>query len=130
MKTNYLSNLKWSSDFTRLPYQMYVDQDVFELEQVKLFQGDCWHLLGLECEVKEPGDFVSTYIGTTPVVYARGNDGELHSYVNRCAHRGVRVIRELRGNNKFPTCPYHNWRYDASGKLMGPAAPSHYVTNA
>jgi len=114
-----VSCLTWDQDFTRVPYEVYVDQQIFEQEQEKLFRGPCWHMIGLECEVKEPGDFVTTYIGNTPIVYSRGNDGELHAYVNRCSHRGARVIRELRGNEKYPVCPYHNWRYDAAGNLVG-----------
>lgn len=109
--------MEWGVDYSHVPNLIYVDEDIFELEQEKLFRGRCWHLLGLECEVKEPGDFVATYIGTTPVVFARGDDGQVHGYVNRCAHRGARVITDVRGNNRFPTCPYHNWRYDAAGNL-------------
>ena len=117
--TDTLPKLDWPADFTRVPYQVYVDQQVFDLEQEKLFRGPCWHLVGLECEIKNPGDYTATYIGTTPIVYSRGEDGEIHCFVNRCAHRGARVIRDLRGNNPYPICPYHNWRYDISGKLLG-----------
>ena len=111
-------NWNWRSDFTRVPYEVYLDQQLFDQEQEKLFRGPCWHLIGLECEIKEPGDFVATYIGTTPVVYSRGSEGDIHAFVNRCAHRGARVIRELRGNNPNPSCPYHNWRYDITGNLV------------
>ena len=40
-------------------------------------------------------------------------------YPGRFTHRGARVIRELRGNDPFPICPYHNWRYDITGNLKG-----------
>jgi phenylpropionate dioxygenase-like ring-hydroxylating dioxygenase large terminal subunit len=119
ISTDAPADITWPSDYTRVPYQAYVDQDLFNLEQEKLFLGPCWHLIGLECEIVEPGDFVATYIGNTPIVYSRGPSGDLHAFVNRCAHRGARVIRELRGNNPFPTCPYHNWRYDITGNLKG-----------
>jgi anthranilate 1,2-dioxygenase large subunit len=119
ISTDAPADIQWPSDFTRVPYQAYVDQDIFNREQEKLFLGPCWHLIGLECEIKEPGDFVATYIGNTPIVYSRGPSGDLHAFVNRCAHRGARVVRELRGNNPFPTCPYHNWRYDITGNLLG-----------
>lgn len=111
------ASMGWGVDYSRIPNRVYIDEALFDLEQEKIFRGPCWHLLGLACEVPAPGDFVSTYIGTTPVVLSRGSDDALHAYVNRCAHRGARVITELRGNNKFPTCPYHNWRYDAAGNL-------------
>ncbi len=40
-------------------------------------------------------------------------------FVNRCAHRGTLVVRELRGNHKDHTCVYHRWCYDLEGDLIG-----------
>ena len=112
--------LSWpSSDHTLIPCEVYIDRQIFEQEQVLIFKGRAWHLSGLLADIPNPGDFTSTYIGTTPVVLHRAHDNSINAYVNRCAHRGARVIRELRGNNKFPICPYHNWRYDGTGKLLG-----------
>ncbi len=112
--------LSWpSSDHTLIPCEVYIDPHIFEQEQELIFKGAVWHLSGLLADIPEPGDFISTYIGTTPVVLHRAHDNSINAYVNRCAHRGARVIRELRGNNKFPICPYHNWRYDGTGKLLG-----------
>jgi anthranilate 1,2-dioxygenase large subunit len=114
--------IEWpSSDHTRIPCDVYLDQAIFEQEQELIFKGPHWHLLGIKADIPKPGDFVSTYIGTTPIVLHRAHDDSINAYVNSCAHRGARVIRELRGNNKFPVCPYHNWRYDGTGKLTGVA---------
>jgi anthranilate 1,2-dioxygenase large subunit len=49
----------------------------------------------------------------------RGKDGELRAFANRCAHRGMQLVRELRGNRALHTCPYHNWSYDLAGRLVG-----------
>ena len=112
--------LSWpSSDHTLIPTDVYLDQTIFEKEQDLIFKGPTWHLLGILADIPNPGDFLSTYIGTTPIVLHRAHDDSINAYVNSCAHRGARVIRELRGNNKFPICPYHNWRYDGTGKLTG-----------
>ncbi len=47
-----------SSDFSRVPYSLYTDQRIFDLEQERIFRGPTWSYLGLEAEVKKPGDFI------------------------------------------------------------------------
>ena len=64
-------------DDSAVPYAVYVDEDIFRLEQERIFQGPVWSYLGLASEVPKPGDFVSTFIGKTPVVLNRGRDGVL-----------------------------------------------------
>jgi anthranilate 1,2-dioxygenase large subunit len=41
----------------------------------------------------------------------------VHAFVNRCAHRGALVRRELSGNAKNHTCIYHQWCYALDGGL-------------
>jgi anthranilate 1,2-dioxygenase large subunit len=108
-----------SSDPSVVPFAVYTDPAIFALEQERIFQGPVWHYLGLEAEIPRPGDFVSTYVGTTPVVLNRTPDGRLAAFVNRCAHRGAMVTRERRGNCSAHTCVYHQWRYDHDGALTG-----------
>src|SRR3546814_20625451 len=43
----------------------------------------------------------------------------LSCWVNRCAHRGAQVCRELRGNARSHACVYHQWGYSAKGDLLG-----------
>ena len=57
--------------------------------------------------------------GPTPVVVARGADGAVHVFENRCAHRGAEFCRPYRGNAKEFVCPYHQWTYDLAGNLVG-----------
>jgi anthranilate 1,2-dioxygenase large subunit len=81
-----------------------------------------WNFLGLATEVPNAGDFKATFVGDTPVVLTRDAQGTVHCWVNRCAHRGALVCRELRGNvgeNGTHTCVYHQWAYDAKGDLIG-----------
>ena len=92
---------------------------LFEEEQQRIFRGPTWNYLGLEAEVPNPGDFVTSYVGLTPVVLNRGKDGALYAFVNRCAHRGAQVVREKRGNCANHTCIYHQWSYDLTGNLIG-----------
>ena len=116
------TGMTWpATDFSRVPYGVFTDHDVFELEQQRIFRGPTWTMIGLDAEVPEPGDFKTSYIGDTPVVISRAEDGTLYSFVNRCAHRGSTLIRHPRGNAKGTgyTCVYHHWSYDLEGRLVG-----------
>ena len=107
------------ADNSRIPYGIYHDPEIYELEQKRIFRGAVWNFLGLEAEIPSPGDFATTYVGDTPVVYNRDGDGTIHAFENRCAHRGARVRREASGNATEHTCIYHRWCYDLKGDLIG-----------
>ncbi len=112
--------LVWpAADFSRIPYAVFTSEDVHDREQVRVFRGPVWLYLGLEAEIPNPGDFITTYAGDTLVVLNRALDGSLHAFINRCAHRGSTVVRELFGNRDSHTCVYHHWRYDLTGQLIG-----------
>ena len=104
---------------THVPYQVFFDPAIYEREQERIFRGPVWNYVGLEAELPKPGDFKASFIGDTPVVVTRGKDGRLHAFVNRCAHRGGLVCRELRGNRMTHTCVYHQWSYNLEGDLTG-----------
>jgi anthranilate 1,2-dioxygenase large subunit len=106
-------------DYSRVPYRLYHDPLVYEREIEKIFQGPTWSFIGLEAEVPKPGDFRASYIGETPIVFNRGDDGQIQGFVNRCAHRGAKVVREIFGNAKTHTCIYHQWCFARDGKLLG-----------
>ena len=112
--------LEWPPEGeTRAPYQVYLDPDIYQREQENIFRGRAWSFLGLDVEVPNPGDFKSTFVGDTPVVLSRDSDGKIHAFVNRCAHRGALVCRQLNGNTDVHTCVYHQWAFDHSGELVG-----------
>jgi anthranilate 1,2-dioxygenase large subunit len=106
-------------DGSRVPYRVYSSDEVYALEQERIFRGPSWSFLGLEAEIANPGDYKSSFIGDTPVVMARAKDGGLTAWVNRCAHRGAKVCRLPRGNAMSHSCVYHQWNYDVSGNLVG-----------
>ena len=112
--------IEWPrNDYSRVPFNLYHDSEIFEQEMERIFRGPCWSFMGLEAEVPNPGDFRTTWIGDTPVVYNRTENGDIAAFVNRCAHRGAIVRREVYGNTKDHTCIYHRWCYDLEGKLIG-----------
>jgi anthranilate 1,2-dioxygenase large subunit len=104
---------------TRIPYRLFTDADIYRAEQAKIFFGPHWNFVALAAELPRPGDFKSTFLGDTPIVVTRDKAGELHAFVNRCAHRGALVCREMRGNRLAHQCVYHQWTYDPSGALIG-----------
>ena len=106
-------------DPSRIPYRLFLDRDVHRREQERIYRGPTWSFVALASELPEAGDFKATFVGETPVVLTRGAEGELHAWVNRCAHRGATVCREPRGNARDFTCVYHQWCYDPSGRLLG-----------
>lgn len=103
---------------SEVPYSVFSSQEVYQLEQERIFRGPVWSFLGLEAEIPNVGDFKSTFVGDTPVVVTRTAEG-LSCWVNRCAHRGAIVCREKRGNAASHTCVYHQWSYAANGDLQG-----------
>jgi anthranilate 1,2-dioxygenase large subunit len=107
------------ADGSRVPYKVYSSQELYDLEQERIFRGPVWSFVALEAEIPNPDDFKSTFIGDTPVVIGRNEDGSLSAWVNRCAHRGAIVCRAARGNARSHVCVYHQWSYDTRGNLRG-----------
>lgn len=107
------------TDGSRVPYKVYSSDEIYALEQERIYRGPTWSFLGLEAEIPKSGDFKSTFIGDTPVVMTRAEDGTLAAWVNRCAHRGAIVCRLSRGNALSHSCVYHQWNYGTKGNLQG-----------
>ena len=107
--------------YTRAPYWAYTDSEIYIQEQARIFRGPVWNYVGLEAEVPNPGDYKTTFIGDTPVVMTRAEDGSLHAVVNRCAHRGNMVCREPFGSAKRLYCVYHAWSFTLKGDLSNAA---------
>ncbi|MFT5132687.1 MAG: anthranilate 1,2-dioxygenase large subunit [Gammaproteobacteria bacterium] len=113
--------MHWPEDqeACHVPYQVFTDQNIYDLEQQRIFRGDNWSFVGLAAEIPKGGDFKATYIGDTPVIVTRDQDGKIHVMPNRCSHRGALVCRSLRGNANDLECVYHQWKYDLKGNLIG-----------
>ena len=103
----------------RVHASIYTDPAIFSLEQERLFRGP-WLYVAHESEVREPGDYKTTFAGTQPVVVARGaDDGVVRVLLNRCRHRGATVCNAEFGNANYFRCPYHGWTYRNTGELIG-----------
>jgi anthranilate 1,2-dioxygenase large subunit len=108
-----------NQDGSRVPYKVFNSPEIYALEQERIYRGATWNFLGLEAEIPKPGDYKSTFIGDTPVVMTRTEEGGLAAWVNRCAHRGAMVCRLPRGNALSHSCVYHQWSFGTKGNLQG-----------
>src|SRR5205085_4694862 len=73
---------------SEVPFRVYTDPEQYRLEQERIYKGPTWSYLCLAGEIAIPGDWVATTIGEVAVIVARGEDGAINAFVNRCAHRG------------------------------------------
>ncbi len=119
-KERELRTYRWPEEgLAVIPDWIYTSQAIYDREMESIFRGRTWNYVALEAEIPKPGDYLRSYVGATPVVVAREQDGSVHVFENRCAHRGVEFCRQARGNASEFVCPYHQWSYDLSGNLQG-----------
>ena len=104
---------------------VYVDPEVFRLEQERIFRR-AWLYLAHESEIPAPGDYVLTTLGPEEVIVVRREDRGISVLLNRCAHRGARVVSAPGGNMRQLRCPYHSWTYRLDGSLIGVPLPEGY----
>jgi len=87
----------------RVHRRVYTDPEVFELEMERIF-GRAWLFVGHTSQVPNPGDFITTDLGRQPVIMVRHRDGSVQVLLNRCTHRGAKVVNERRGHAPRLTC--------------------------
>ncbi len=114
--------LEWPEPgYTCVPYLVSSDEEIYKLEQERIFRGPIWNFICLEAEIPNRGDYKTSWIGEIPVIATRDGDGNLNVLINRCAHKGALVCLKERGHATALTCIYHAWTYDLNGRLRGVA---------
>ena len=84
--------LDWPAQgVTRVPFRLFSDEEIYQLEQEKIFRGPVWNYVCLEAEIPNAGDYKTSFVGEIPVIVTRNHDGAVHVMVNRCAHKGALV---------------------------------------
>jgi benzoate/toluate 1,2-dioxygenase subunit alpha len=106
----------------RVHKRVYTDPDLFELEMERIF-GRAWLFVGHTSQVPNPGDFITTELGRQPVIMVRHRDGSVHVLLNRCTHRGAKVVNERCGHAQRLVCCYHGWSFDTDGRLVTVPVP-------
>src|SRR5882762_9221243 len=102
----------------RVHRDVYTDPEVFQLEMERLW-ARTWIYAGHASQVPNAGDFITVDIAAKPVIMVRHTDGTIRVLMNRCAHKGTKVVSALAGNaGKTFRCPYHAWTYRTDGSLI------------
>ncbi len=101
----------------RVHRDVYTDPEVFALEMERLW-ARAWVYVGHASQVPNAGDFLTLDIAGKPVILVRLADGGLRLLLNRCAHKGSKLVNAPSGNaGKTFRCPYHAWTYRLDGSL-------------
>jgi nitrite reductase/ring-hydroxylating ferredoxin subunit len=106
--------------------RVYVDPAVFDAEMARIF-GRVWVYVGHESEVREPGDYKTSWIGRQPVILTRDEDHRLHVLFNRCTHRAATICQQREGTANYFRCGYHGWTFRNDGTLIGTTFGSGYA---
>ena len=96
----------------------YWSPELYESEREAIF-AHAWLFVGHESMIREPGDYVTGFMGDDPVIVCRGDDGAIGVMLNKCRHRGNKVCLYDKGNAPMFRCSYHGWSYGRDGALTG-----------
>lgn len=112
-----IAELDKCQDGYALPQAFYCDDDLFQVDMEEIFYKE-WIFAGPECEIPNPGDYITFQIHKAPVIVLRDREGELRAFHNFCRHRGSKLCEKTRGKARRLVCPYHQWTYELSGELI------------
>jgi benzoate/toluate 1,2-dioxygenase alpha subunit len=102
----------------RVHRDLYIDPEVFALEQEHFF-ANTWNYVGHASQLPKPGDYITNELAGRPLIVVRHGDGSVRVLMNRCAHKGSRLVSAPCGNTgKLFRCPYHAWTYRTDGSLL------------
>jgi glycine betaine catabolism A len=105
-----------------LPGSYYVDENIFALEQQRIFE-QMWICAVRSADLSSAGEFKTVQVGRESVLVTRDREGAVHAFFNVCRHRGAKLCTEDSGQVKRAfQCVYHAWTYGLDGKLL--AAPN------
>ena len=106
---------------TTLPRRFYTDPDFYRAE-LERFYFKRWICAGRADQIPNAGDYFTRTLADESVIVTRDAAGEIHALFNVCRHRGTRLCDQADGQFAGRIqCPYHNWTYDLTGRLL--AAP-------
>jgi benzoate/toluate 1,2-dioxygenase alpha subunit len=102
----------------RVHRDVYTDAEVFQLEMERLW-ARTWIYVGHTSQIPDAGDFLTLDVAAQPVIVVRHTDNSVRVLLNRCAHKGTKVVYAPSGNaGKTFRCPYHAWTYRTDGTLL------------
>jgi phenylpropionate dioxygenase-like ring-hydroxylating dioxygenase large terminal subunit len=102
----------------RVHRDLYIDEELFALEQEHFF-ANTWNYVGHDSQVPGAGDYITTDVAGRPLIVIRHDDASVRVLMNRCAHKGARLLSAPSGHSaRFIRCPYHAWAYKTDGSLL------------
>lgn len=104
-----------SDGIFRVQRAVFSDPHIFDLEMKHIFSGT-WVCVGLEAQVPKPHDFVTSWIGSTPILIMRNGEGKVGVFTNVCPHKGAMLVSLESGNQRAHVCQYHGWTYTSAGR--------------
>jgi phenylpropionate dioxygenase-like ring-hydroxylating dioxygenase large terminal subunit len=105
---------------TQQSVSQYFDDAVFKTENAAIFLK--WpNAVAHASELPDAGSFVTRTLAGRSILLARGDDNQVHAFLNVCRHRGTQLETKSSGCAQRFTCPYHAWSYSPEGELL--AAP-------
>ena len=114
------AEVRWPrNDYSRVPFRLHHDEELYALEMERIFRGPAW-----------------SYLCSKPRSRTRATSAPPGSATRRSSCRAPRtarstrsstaartaarmIVRELRGNAWRHVCLYHRWCYSVEGDLMG-----------
>src|SRR5947209_4762205 len=81
----------------RVHRDAYVDAAV-HAHELRTFWAHTWQYLAHASQVPNAGDYAAVEIAGRPLMLVRQPNGGLRVLVNRCAHKGTRLVDDETGN--------------------------------
>jgi phenylpropionate dioxygenase-like ring-hydroxylating dioxygenase large terminal subunit len=100
------STHRWSS-------ASYVSPDTYRDESARLGDGLPLFLGPAQELGADAGSFVLREAWNVSWLVRRADDATFSAFLNRCRHRGRRLVDQPKGKLGRITCPYHGWAYRA-----------------
>eukprot|EP01030_Chromulinospumella_sphaerica_P029781 gene29781-30251_t len=95
----------------------YLSESILAADLEHIF-GKHWIFVAVEPQIPEAGDYITVDFGKSSILIVRDDDMQVKAFHNVCRHRGSRLCASHRGQVGNIVCPYHQWTYDLSGKLL------------
>ena len=93
----------------------YHSQQQFDKELAELFLPS-WHCVAVRSELPRDGAFVTLELFGNPIILWR-KEGQVHAFLNVCAHRYSTLTHAACGVVDRLKCKYHGWEYDQTGNV-------------
>ena len=102
---------------------VYLSQELFDLEMERLWR-NTWIYVGHDSQVPAAGDYYSTEIARQPVIMLRDEAGEVRVLMNRCAHKGARLVSAMSGHCEEEPAALPVPRLDLPPRRLDPHYPA------